>query len=128
MLLRDQLAKMLPVHVVLLLVVLRALGLGFWILVEQVSLAKGWRDLVGITLVCRPGEAAGCWAAVSKLPGDRGPFVVALGFSSLAGHGVAVVARGTPGCSALVSPAAVQGQKHVLETASNRARVNFDDK
>lgn len=40
---------MLLVHVVLLLMVLLTPGLGFWILVEEVCLAEGWCDVVGMT-------------------------------------------------------------------------------
>lgn len=33
-----------------------------------------------------------------------------------------------PGSCVTVSPAAIQGQEHSLETASNRASMNFEDK
>lgn len=60
----------------------------------------------------------------------RGPWVACCSFvfPSLAGHGVAVVALGTPRSCVTISPATLQGQEHLLETTSNRASMNFDDK
>jgi len=51
---------------------------GFRILVEKVFLCKGWCDLVGIALVCSPGQVAVCWVMVPNLPGDHRLLVVAL--------------------------------------------------